>query len=135
MKNFLRGKIGFTLVEALIAAFLLGICMVGVVKLFYDSIYFVAETREVAIASQAAKEEVELIRNMPYTAITGLSSTFTSPGFSYLNSAAGAVSVDNIYGASDIRRVSVTVTWNSIRGRAMSRSMATLVTRNGINRQ
>lgn len=126
---------GFALIEAVMAAFILAISLFAVGTAVYSQFSALNQNREKAIATLAAQEEIENIRGMSYDAILGLGSSFTASGFEYLKNPAGAVAVDNIYGTSDIRRISVTVSWASIMGQRLEKKLATLVTRNGINKQ
>jgi Tfp pilus assembly protein PilV len=126
---------GFTLIEALIAAGVLALGLFAVGLAIYAEFPFINQNREKTIATLAAQEEIETIRGKPFDEILALSSSFTASGFEYLKNPVGTVTVDNIYNESDIRRVSVTVTWDSSTGRTLHKSLTTLMTRNGINKQ
>ena len=137
----LSTKQGFTVVEALIASFVMAIGLLAVVAAISSQITTLNQNREKAIAALSAQEEIESIRSMPFDDILnlGTSSSFTASGFVYLNNSSGIVTVDNTYGpissAADARRISVTVNWKSINGKTLQKTLTTLVTRNGINKQ
>lgn len=126
---------GFTLIEAMVAALIVALGLFAVGLAIYAEFPFINQNREKTIATLAAQEEIESIRGMPYDSILALSSSFTASGFVYLENPAGAVTVDNIYGENDIRRVSVTVSWDSSTGSRLQKSLVTMVTRNGINKE
>ena len=130
-----RNKGGFTLIEAVMAAFIMAISLFAVGTTIYSQFSALNQNREKAIATLAAQEEIENIRGMPYDTILGLGSSFTASGFAYLQNPSGTVIVDSIYGANDIRRLSITVSWDSITGKPLQQKLATLVTRGGINKQ
>lgn len=132
----LSNKKGFTLVEALFASSIMAIGLVAVITAVYLQATILNKNREHTIASLAAQGEIENIRGMKFNDILPLASfdEDDAPGLAYLKNAEGKVKVDDSYG-SDIKRVSVTVTWNSIDGKTLHKTMATLVTRNGIDRQ
>ncbi|MBN1527000.1 MAG: prepilin-type N-terminal cleavage/methylation domain-containing protein [Candidatus Omnitrophica bacterium] len=126
---------GFSLVEALLAAIILGVSLIALGAVFYDQFAIINRAREMTIATLCAQEEIEQVRGMPFDDIVNLSSSFTATGFAYLDDPAGTVTVSNSYG-DDIKKISVTVSWkNSLSGTTLTRSMATLVSRYGINKQ
>jgi Tfp pilus assembly protein PilV len=131
----MRPKPGFSLLESLIASILLGAILFSLAAAFFGGLALIDSGREVSIATASATEEMERIRDMSYSAILALGPTFNSPGLALLGNAVGAVTIDNPLGAADIRRVTVRVSWNAKNGRNMTRSLVTLVTRRGINRQ
>lgn len=126
---------GFTLIEAVVAAFIMAISLFAVGTAIYSQFSALNQNREKAIATLAAQEEIENIRGMPYDTILNLGSSFTASGFSYLQNPSGTVVVDNIYGTPDMRRVSVTVSWDSITGKPLQKKLAALVTHGGIDKQ
>lgn len=128
-------KKGFTLVEILVAVVVLGIALCSIACIFPKGLIFITEIRQTAIATQAAQEEMELIRDMAFDNILELGASFTAAGFSELNSPTGTLIIDNPYRTDDMRRVTIVVNWTSLQGRSLSKSLVTLVTREGINRQ
>lgn len=130
---------GFTLVEALIASLIMAIGLFAMITTIYAQFAALSQNREYTIATLAAQEEIEIIRGMSFADILNLGSTFTTDGFIYLDSSSGALTVDNAYspisGADNVRRISATVSWNSIDGKPLRKTMATLMTKDGINRR
>ncbi|GAG09653.1 unnamed protein product, partial [marine sediment metagenome] len=57
---------GFSLIEVLIAIFILGIVSMTLVSVFIYGFNVVYRTRQVTLATQIAQEEVELVRNLNY---------------------------------------------------------------------
>lgn len=131
----LPNKKGFTLVEAISSAVILGIGLIIVAIVFYEELRNINKLRETTIATLAIQEGIEQVRAKPFNDILNLGSSFTATGFTYLKNPVGTIAIDNIYGDSNIRRVSVTVIWNSLYGGTLSKSIATLITRNGIDKQ
>jgi len=125
---------GFTLVEALLASFIMAVGLFAAGTAIYSQFFSLNQNREKAIATLAAQEEVESIRGMPFDTIVNLPSSFTAGGFTYLNSPVGTVTVSSSYG-DKIKKISVTVTWSSLTGQTLQKSLVTLVTKNGINKQ
>ncbi|MFA5926332.1 MAG: prepilin-type N-terminal cleavage/methylation domain-containing protein [Parcubacteria group bacterium] len=66
MKNLIKRKIdcGFTLIEVLIAIFLIGVAFVGVVAFFNSSLKSHLEAKNELVAAGLAQEGSELIRNL-----------------------------------------------------------------------
>ncbi len=125
---------GFTLVETLLASFIMAIGLFAVATAIYSQFFSLNQNREKAIATLAAQEEIERIRGMPFNTVMNLPSSFTTDGFTYLNNPTGTVTISDSYG-NKIKKISVTVTWNSLTGQALQKSLVTLVTENGINKQ
>lgn len=126
---------GVTFIETIIASLVMAIGLFIVGTAIYSQFSSLNQNREKAIATLAAQEEIENIRGMAFDSILVLGSSFNASGFIYLNNPSGAVVLDNIYGSSNIRRVSVTVSWDSVMGKRLSKRLATLMTRCGINKQ
>jgi len=134
-KHILSGNRGVTLVESVMAALIMAIGLFVVGTVIYSQFSSLNQNREKAIATLAAQEEIENIRGMSFDSILALGPSFTSSGFDYLNNPSGTLAIDSIYGASNIKRVSVTVSWDSITGGSLDRKLVTIVTRGGINKQ
>lgn len=135
-KTFLlRSEQGATLVEVLISVMILSVVIVGTVALFARCSVFAAEIKNHAIVNNALNEEMEVIRGLAYSSITSLSSTFTGTGFSLLHNATGTATVDDPFSNSDIRRVTLTVSWNTPQGKSMTKSLTAYFTNSGINQQ
>jgi len=135
VKLFFSKHSGTSLVSALTAFVVLALGIFAVGSAIHAQFSFLNQNSESAIAALAAQEEIEAIRGMSYNTILGLGTSFQSSGFVYLKNPVGSLTIDSIYGSGDIRRVTATVTWSSVTGRTMQKKLATLVTRNGINRQ
>ncbi len=70
-------KKGFSLIEVLIAVFILGIVSLTLVSVFMYGFSAVYRTKQVSMATQIAQEEVELIRNLNFDDILLLGTTFS----------------------------------------------------------
>ena len=123
-------KEGFTLIETMLSAIVLGIALIAFGVAFYGGFIFIDEARQISLAALEAQEEMESIRTMTFTNILNLRSpyTFTVTG---LASSTGTVTLDNIYGNDNIRRVSVKVSWTTRYGKQMTKSLVTLITNRG----
>jgi prepilin-type N-terminal cleavage/methylation domain-containing protein len=134
---------GFTLVEIVVAMFVIGISVValyGAISSSYDTIRF---ARENLRATQILTEKTEAIRLYGWEQITTpgfIPTTFNVP-FDPVNTNApgptynGTISIKKIPNsvsyADDLRRVNVELQWNS-RGRSRYREFSTYVCRTGI---
>lgn len=126
---------GFTLVEVLAAVLVISVAVLGTLLTFTKSNQMMTQLHEFTVADQCIKEEIESIRDMDYDTILTLGTIFTSEGFNILNNATGTRTIDDPFGDPDIRRVIIDVTWDSPDGRELNLKRATLVTRDGINKQ
>jgi prepilin-type N-terminal cleavage/methylation domain-containing protein len=128
-------KEGFTLVEVLMAALILSVTLASSLLVFTKTNILVSRVQQRNIATQAAKEEIERIRDMSFDDAIALDSSFTTTSFSELFNPVGALTIDDPFDNDDIRRVTVTVTWNTAQGKELSTTLGTLITRGGINRE
>ena len=124
---------GFSLIEVLIAIFILGIVSVTLISVFIYGFNVVFRTRQVILATQIAQEEVELVRNLNYDDILLLGSTYNHDSLSELVNGAGALSIENGPG-DDIKKLTVSVTWD-YRGTNMRKDVVTFITREGVNKK
>ncbi len=138
----LSNKRGFTLIEALIASVIMAIALFTVATVIYTQFAALNVNREKTIAALTAQGEVEFLRGQPFANITTrLFYKEEAPGLEYLHYGSdfgkGEIVVDDagFTGNSNIKRVSVIVTWNSVNGKTLQETMATLMTNGGINKQ
>lgn len=147
-KIILNSSKGVGLIEILVATLIIGIALFMVGTAFYAQYSFINQTREKAIATLAAQQEIEYIRGMPFNSILNLvlspnsnPAFFTASGFQYLSNATGTLLITDtnnfkISGSNyTICKVSATVTWNSLIGKQFSQTLVTAVTQNGIDKQ
>ena len=120
----------------------MAIGIIAVIAVIYSQTTIINKNREQTIASLAAQGEIEFLRGQPFDSIVTRSFTETeAPGLEYLHFGSGKGKGDIEVGSADftsdsnIKKVSVTVTWNSIDGNTLQKTLATLVTKNGINKQ
>jgi len=138
--GYLSGNGGFTLVEALLASIVMAIGIFAVITAIYAQVAALNENREKTIAALTAQGEIEYLRGQSFSNITSrLFYKEEAPGLEYLHLGAdfgkGDIVVDNVNGNANIKRVSVIVTWTSMRGKHMHKTLATLMTSGGINKQ
>ncbi len=143
----LSGKRGVTLIEAVIATFIMALGLFVVGTAIYSQFSSLNQNREKAIATLAAQGEMELLRGQPFSNIT--TRRFykaEAPALAYLHFGSEdgkgeiivdsvAVSPDGFSGNSDIKKVSVIVSWDSINGNVLTKKLVTFVTHSGINKQ
>ena len=133
VKTLKKKKRGFSLIEVLIAVFILGIVTLTLISVFMYGFNVVFRTRQTTLATQIAQEEVELIRNMSFDEILLLSSTFTHESLSELVNGAGSRAIEAGPG-DDIKKLTISVTWD-YQGTEMRKDVVTFVTREGVNRK
>lgn len=124
---------GFSLIEVLIAIFILGIVSITLISVFMYGFNIVYKTRQANLATQIAQEEVEAIRMLSYDDILLLGSTYEHESLSELINGAGTVTVEAGPG-DDIKKLTVSVTWD-YRGIDMRKDVVTFITREGVNKK
>jgi len=122
-------KHGMTLMEVIIAILLAGLVLVGLATALTWSLSTIRASRESAAALQAAQQEIEKMRNSPFAAVA--THSFPVPALAV----EGAVVVEAGEAYTDMKKVSVNVSWVSGSQRNMHVSLATYITKDGIGRR
>jgi len=115
---------GFTIIEVVVAVFIISVTIVGGVMGFSNGLALVADLRERATADRIAGETMEELRggvSLPNSETTSTEGTYT-------------VTTDPQAVESALTKITVTVTWTSHRGNSRSRSLVTYFTENGISK-
>jgi len=128
-----KSQEGFSLIEILIAIFILGIVSITLISVFIYGFNIVFRTRQVTLATQIAQEGVELVRNLTYDDILLLGSTYDHDSLSELVNGAGVLSIEDGPG-EDIKKLTVSVTWD-YRGSNLRKDVVTFITREGVNKK
>ena len=124
---------GFSLIEVLIAIFILGIVSVTLISVFIYGFNVVFRTKQVTMATQIAQEEVDHIRNMNFDDILTLDSSFNHESLSELVNGQGSLSLEDGPG-TDIKKLTISVLWD-YRGTNMRKDVVTFITREGVNKK
>jgi prepilin-type N-terminal cleavage/methylation domain-containing protein len=127
MKNKLRR--GMTLMEVIVSILLVGLVLAGLATALTWSLSTIRASRESSAALQAAQQEIEKMRNSPFATVAAGSYSFPVPALS-VN---GNVVVEDE--ETDMKKVSVDVSWVSGSQRNMHVTLATYITKDGIGRR
>ena len=125
---------GFTLIEVLIAIFIIGISLMGLAIGFSSGLVWIEEVKETSRANRVVQEKMEEIRGTdPADIQSEPEKQIEGKG---LNDVTYDINVAPVPGISNgISMVTVVVRWISHSGREQSLSLATYVTKEGINKQ
>jgi type II secretory pathway pseudopilin PulG len=124
---------GLTYIEVLVTMVIFGVVLITLLSCFLHGFNVLSRMRRTAIATQSIQKELELIRNLSFTDILTLDSSFTNESLSLLESSSGAVNIEDSLG-DDIKKLTVSVFW-SYQGKQMRKDVVTYITRKGINRK
>ncbi len=113
--------------------FVLGIVIVLISSIFFYGFNSTNRTKQVALATQIAHEEMELIRNLKFENILTLGPTFAHDLFSELDNGAGALFIHDGPGIG-IKKLTIRVSWD-YRGESKFKNFVTYITRDGINKK
>jgi len=100
---------GFTLLEVLAAMTLFAIVATGVAALATQSMRRTSQNRNATGGVLLAQDELERVRGLPYDSIANTSSTTSLNGVNYTV----ATGVEDNTPAANMKRVTVTVSWNA----------------------
>ncbi|MCX5678967.1 MAG: prepilin-type N-terminal cleavage/methylation domain-containing protein [Candidatus Omnitrophica bacterium] len=147
---YLLNKKGFALLEVLIGVIILSVGLFTVGAVFFGEFGTINKLSETLVATLAVQEEIDKIRALPFNNIAAYTCSgynaadpMCPSGFKYLANKSPvctvlvdgcANAVDNFSGDANIKKVSVTATWNSASGRILSKSLVTLITYQGIDK-
>lgn len=119
---------GFTIIEVIVAVFIISITVVGGVMGFSNVLVLLGEVRDTSTADRLAQQTMEELRaaTIPFDDPTDRYDTDVSPA------------AESIFPLSELTtgltEVTVTVTWTSRTGQNKSRSLVTYFTENGITK-
>jgi prepilin-type N-terminal cleavage/methylation domain-containing protein len=129
----------FTLIEILVAVLVITVAILATLSLFSRGAALVSTLRENTVANYALQEQIERVRRTSFADVLTdypVPTSFNPPGFAFLDSPTGLVTVDYPFGTTspgnNIVRVTVTVSWRSSGNRLMTKSTATYVTEGGM---
>ena len=140
---------GFSLIEVLVTIFILGAVCITLISVFIYGFNLLQKTKNVAVATQFAQEEVEKYREKKFDSVTNYNNTvevtnenflvadypylFREDGTPYLQNGHAQTVVED--GAdSNIKKLTVRVFWD-YRGQQQNRHVVTYIAREGINRR
>jgi prepilin-type N-terminal cleavage/methylation domain-containing protein len=130
---FRRRRPGFSLVEVMLAMVVLGIVLMTLISVFIYGYNVMARSKQLAIATQVCRAEIERIRGLAFDSLDGLGSAFTDPMLAALIDGQGIRAVEAGAG-SDMRKLTVSVNW-IYRGLTMRKDVVTFITRMGVNKK
>lgn len=129
MKKNTSSHSGFTLIEILIAIFVIGVGLLAVLSLFGLTISVVDRCHQTNQAYLVANQTIEQIRALPFSSLNNETTTDT---ITELPSGQITKTISPYQADNDLKNISVVVTWTS-RGRAQSVEINSLATPRGIN--
>lgn len=118
---------GFTIIEVLVAVFVIGVATVGIVMGFSNGLALVREVREIATADRIVQEIMEELRGGEN--IGNIPPSVEREGTVY------EILPDSSPVLTALTQVTVTVEWESHTGRTLSRSLVTYFTEDGITKE
>ena len=126
---------GFTLIEVILAITIGTLAIVSMGPLLSNGMRTGAENRLHLYALNALREEIENLRDTNYDTLVGYGSTssFSNAQLLKIPGAVGTRTLANSLG-SDIKKLTLTVTWTTHFGASQSQSLSTRFTRIGLNR-
>ena len=126
----------FTLIESLFALALIALVMITFLSSLLTSIGYVRRAFELRTASLILQEQMGLVRNLQYSDIQSLDSTFSSDYMASLKDAAGTARKSYYYGGSDkALKLTFKLDWTTFDSKPASRSIVTLITDHGIDKK
>lgn len=149
MRRQTRKEGGFSLIEVLVAIFILGVECIALISVFIYGFNLLQKTKSVAVATQFAQEEVEKYREKKFDSVTLYNNTdpitignfpvadypylFREDSTPYLQNGQAQTVVEA--GADiNIKKLTVRIFWD-YRGQQQNKYVVTYIAREGINRR
>lgn len=140
---------GFTLIEVLVVIFFLAVLSLVLVSVFVYGFQISTRSEQNTLAVQIGQEELEFIRNMPFTSVAsyvsstsdfiqanlGTGERYSGYDFTNMKNIASTLTMEDDLGDSgNIIKLTATITWD-YKGVQMRKDVVTYVMRGGINRE
>jgi prepilin-type N-terminal cleavage/methylation domain-containing protein len=148
MRRRTKKEGGFSLIEVLVTIFILGAVCITLISVFIYGFNLLQRTKDVAVATQFAQEEVEKYREKKFDSVTNVDTTvflasLPIASYPYLfredgttpflrNGQAQTVIQDGT--DINIKKLTVRVFWD-YRGQQQNRYVVTYISREGVNRR
>lgn len=135
-----RRQRGFTIAEVMVATMVLAFGITSSIVAIQMGFRNMDLARGTTIAAQIIQSEMERLRMMSYSSVTGLPATETFDGATYFSSVSQIANkytitrtvTDDATHGSDVKNITVSVKWSTIDGREHTRSFTALFARNGL---
>lgn len=121
-----RGEVGATLIELIIAAFLVGVVSIGMVEFFARGRAAFDQEESKREATLLGQQALERAVATDYAALSSWNETRTVAATDF----AIAVTVQNNVPEAEMKRVQVAVTWDAVPGVSRSITLSTMVFNN-----
>ena len=121
---------GFTLIEAMVAIFIIAVAVIGVVVGFSSGLATVQELEQISVADKIAQEKMESLRGGAPLVATSQPESIQREGTVYYCT----VSVSPVSGATALSEVTVLVNFTSRTGRNITRRLSTYFAEDGITK-
>lgn len=133
MKPF-RNK-SFTILESLFATILITLIAVVFFSSIMTSFNHIRHALELRTASLILQEEISLVRELEFSDIQSLGSSFTSGSMSALKDAAGTIVKSAYSGDGKTLKLTLKLSWTSFDTRPLNKTIVTLITDHGIDKR
>jgi prepilin-type N-terminal cleavage/methylation domain-containing protein len=126
---------GFTLIEVLVAAVILGFALGSVLTISSHAFVYLNDIRRTARSSQVLQQKIEDIRLWNWSQLQSAPLTFsdTNIGVNYQGWIT-TNSYDTYLGSTTVMRVTLFVTWTNSNRRPMTNTLSTLISNGGLNK-
>ncbi len=126
---------GFTMIEAMIAAMILGLALSSVLAISAYAFRYLSDIRLTARSSQVLQQKMEDLRLLSWSDLQAVSNAFDDPVHPGLfNGQITQVPYSTYNGQTTTARVTLTVTWANRNSSVSTNSLTTIVANGGLNK-
>jgi len=130
-----KDRKGYTLTEALVGIVLLALTTIVFFSCFMTAFANLRRVMELRTASLVLQEQVSATRTLTFSDIQNMGSSFTSGAMSSLNNASGSVTQSFYHAGGNSVKITFALDWTAFDGTPAHRSIATVMTEDGINKR
>ena len=126
---------GFTIVEVMTSMAYAAVIMTSLALMLNSGFFVSTNNRDLSYSQNAMREQLETLRRTSFDTIVALpaSSTFTNAQLTKLPSGVGTMAVASGFDTTNIKKITLSVSWSSRRGQTLTSQMTTYISRQGIN--
>ena len=130
-----QSEAGFTMIEAMIAAMILGLALSSVLAISAYAFRYLSDIRLTARSSQVLQQKMEDLRLLSWSDLQAASNAFDDPVHPGLfNGQITQVPYSTYNGQTTTARVTLTVTWANRNSSVSTNSLTTIVANGGLNK-
>ncbi len=131
----IRQRKAFTILESLFATSIMILIAIVFFTSIITSFNHIRRALELRTATLILQEEISLVRELSFSDVQSLGTTFNLVSMSALKNATGAITKSDYSGDGKVLKITFRLDWAAFNGNPAARSIVTLITDHGIDKK